>query len=93
MSYKGRQPFGADDDRGDAFFSDVGADGSEWPAIKGLSRAGERPPEDGVNFAVIMTIEDPSGEAPAFDEMRASLTNIGVRLTDLRTRVNVNASV
>ncbi|ASD20865.1 hypothetical protein B7495_01025 [Cryobacterium sp. LW097] len=58
-----------------------------------LSRAGERPPEAGVEFAVIMTIEDPTGEAPVFDEMRASLSSIGVRLSDLRTRVNVSASV
>ncbi|SMQ68379.1 S8 family serine peptidase [Agreia sp. VKM Ac-1783] len=58
-----------------------------------LSRAGERPPEAGVEFAVIMTIEDPAGEAPVFDEMRASLSTIGVRLSDLRTRVNVSAAV
>lgn len=58
-----------------------------------LTRAGEAIPTQGIAFAAVLTIEDPDGEAPVFDEMRASLTSIGVSLSDLRTavRVGVNA--
>ena len=54
-----------------------------------LTRAAEAFPAKGVRFAAVLTIEDPQGAAPVYDEMRASLTEIGVTLSDLRTAVNV----
>lgn len=58
-----------------------------------LTRAGETIPDRGVTFAAVLTIEDPAGEAPVFDEMRASLTSIGVSLSDLRTAIKIGVSV
>ena len=37
-----------------------------------LRRAGEQRPEAAGEFTVMMTIEDPTGEVPVFNEMRAS---------------------
>jgi len=54
-----------------------------------LTRAEVEPPDEGVRFAAIFTIEDLDGQAPVFDEMRASLSTIGVSLSDLRTSLNV----
>jgi len=54
-----------------------------------LTRASEAPPLSGVRFAAILTIADPNGEAPVFEEMRASLSQIGVTLQDLRTAVSI----
>ncbi|MBX9471070.1 S8 family serine peptidase [Microcella sp.] len=63
---------------------------SDWLLEIGyLTRASELLPEQGVRFAAILTIEDPAGEAPVHDEMRASLTTIGVALNDLRAWTNV----
>lgn len=67
---------------------------SNWRLdIDYLTRAAEGPPEAGVRFAAVLTIEDPDAQAPVFDEMRASLTNIGVSLNDLRTAVSIGVSV
>ena len=44
-------------------------------------------PYDGVPVAVIVSISDPSGEAPVFDEMRASLIRTGLQLQDIRTAI------
>lgn len=54
-----------------------------------LTRAAEALPAEGVRFAAVLTIEDLQGAAPVYDEMRASLSEIGVTLSDLRTAVNV----
>ncbi|CDK01836.1 MULTISPECIES: S8 family serine peptidase [Microbacterium] len=54
-----------------------------------LTRAAESFPAEGVRFAAVLTIEDLRGAAPVYDEMRASLSEIGVTLSDLRTAVNV----
>ncbi len=67
---------------------------SDWLLEIGyLTRAAEALPERGVRFGAILTIEDPAGEAPVYDEMRASLTTIGISLNDLRnwTTVGVRA--
>lgn len=57
-----------------------------------LTRAGEAIPTRGIAFAAVLTIEDPDGMAPVFDEMRASLTSIGVSLSDLRTAIRVGVN-
>lgn len=66
---------------------------SDWELdIDYLTRAAEGIPASGVQFAAVLTIEDLAGEAPVFDEMRASLTTIGVVLNDLRTAINVGVT-
>ena len=48
-------------------------------------------PDDGVPVAVIVTISDPEGVAPVFDEMRASLLRTGLELRDIRAAVRTRA--
>jgi hypothetical protein len=57
---------------------------SEWRlALKGLTRAGFIYPDEGVNFSLIMTISDPKGAAPVYDEVRAEILRRGLRLQDI----------
>ena len=56
----------------------------EWRlSLKALTRAGVVYPEDGVSFSLIMTISDPRGFAPIYDEVRAEITRRGLRLADI----------
>ncbi len=70
----------------------VGRSGDWRLDIDYLTRAGETISESGIRFAAVLTVEDPTGEAPVHEEMRASLTTIGVSLNDLRTAVDVGVS-
>ncbi|MBZ9910309.1 MULTISPECIES: S8 family peptidase [Mesorhizobium] len=57
---------------------------SEWKlSLKGLTRAGALYPEEGVRFAVLMTIADPRGTAPVYEEVRAEILRRGLRLADI----------
>ncbi len=58
--------------------------------VEAQARAGESIPEEGVPFALIITIADQHGEGAVFNEMRADLTAIGAQLSDLRTAVRVS---
>jgi hypothetical protein len=49
-----------------------------------LTRAGEEMPQNGVPFTAILTISDPKGEQPVFNDMRQSLNALGVRIEDSR---------
>jgi hypothetical protein len=63
---------------------------SDWLLEIGyLIRAAEGLPQRGVRFGAVLTVEDPEGAAPVYDEMRASLTTIGVSLNDLRSWITV----
>lgn len=67
---------------------------SDWKLeINYLTRAGEGVRDDGLDFALIMSIDDPRGEAAVFNDMRLSLLRTGALLSDLRTAVNVRATV
>lgn len=48
-------------------------------------------PEDGVPVAVVVTVRDPKGIAPVYDEMRAALTRTGISLKDIRTAIRTQA--
>lgn len=50
-------------------------------------------PEDGVPFTVLLTISDPQGEAPVFNDVRALLTRTGVRVEDIRTAARITTRV
>lgn len=56
----------------------------EWRlSLKALTRAGVAYPEEGVNFSLIMTIADPRGFAPIYEEVRAEIIRRGLRLADI----------
>lgn len=57
-----------------------------------LTRAGEDLPEIGVEFAAVITIADPNGVAPVFQQMRQHLGTLGVRTGDIRTSVRSRVS-
>lgn len=46
-------------------------------------------PSEGIPVAVVMTISDPDGLVPVFDEMRASLIASGITLSDIRAALRV----
>lgn len=57
---------------------------STWRlALKSQSRAGASFPEAGVPFTLIMTICDPKGDAPVYDEVRNEITSRGLILADI----------
>jgi hypothetical protein len=62
---------------------------SNWRlTVEALERTpGETPPE-GTHFVAILTIEDIEGQAPVFDEMRASLSLL-TRIADIRSAARV----
>jgi hypothetical protein len=56
----------------------------EWRlSLKALTRAGVIYPEEGVNFSLIMTIADPRGLAPIYEELRGEIIRRGLRLADI----------
>jgi hypothetical protein len=67
----------------------VGRSGDWLLEIGYLTRAAEELPLVGVRFGAVLTIEDPAGAAPVYDEMRASLATVGVSLNDLRNWTTV----
>lgn len=63
---------------------------SNWRlALEYLTRAGEQMPEEGVPFTAILTISDIEKNKPVFNEMRQSLTSIGVQVADIRTAARI----
>ncbi len=57
---------------------------SDWKlSLKGLTRAGAIYPEEGIRFSILMTIADPSGNAPIYEEVRAEVLRRGLRLADI----------
>lgn len=58
-----------------------------------LTRAGEMMPEGGVPFTAIVTISDPEGERPVFNDMRQSLQALGAIIADIRTAARITSRV
>lgn len=58
-----------------------------------LTRADEHLPTEGVPFTVMLTISDPDGEKPIFQEMRQTLQSAGVSIADIRTAARVTPRV
>jgi subtilisin family serine protease len=52
-----------------------------------LTRANESLPLEGVPFTAVLTIGDPRGVAPVFQEMRQTLNALNIRTADIRTAV------
>ncbi len=57
--------------------------------INYLTRTGEEMPANGVPFTAVLTISDPKGEQPVFNDMRPSLNALSVRIEDIRTAARV----
>lgn len=58
---------------------------SDWRIwLKYLLRSGEVFPEEGIPFSMILTISDPKGAAPVYQDMKIGLTNRQVLTSDIR---------
>ena len=65
---------------------------SNWRlGLRSLTRAGEQFPDSGVPFTIIMTISDPRGTAPVYDEIRNEITRRGLELADITVAHRVRA--
>ena len=67
---------------------------SNWRlSVEYLTRSGEAMPDEGVPFTVIVTISDPDGEQPVFNDMRQSLQALGTQIADIRTAARITPRV
>lgn len=67
---------------------------SNWRLfVEYLTRAGEIMPDEGVPFTAIVTISDPDGDQPVFNEMRQNLQALGTRIADIRTAARITPRV
>jgi hypothetical protein len=63
---------------------------SNWRLfIDYVTRANQDMPANGVPFTALLTISDPKGELPVFNEMRQALNALGVQIEDIRTAARV----
>ena len=62
-------------------------------SVKYLTRAGEEMPEEGVTFTAILTISDLEGIHPVFNDLRQTLTALGVQIADIRTAARITPRV
>lgn len=63
---------------------------TEWRLdVEYLARDGVNLPTIGVPFTAILTISDPKGEEPVFNDMRQTLQSLGVNLVDIKTAARV----
>ncbi len=67
--------------------------GDVFLEIEYLSREGMSPNYDGVPFAAILTISDPNRQAPVNVEMKASMQEVGVQLSDIQVASRVRGQV
>lgn len=65
------------------------ASGSWRMEVRYLNRENTIPLPEGLKFTIILTIEDPKGLAPVYNEMRLSLQAEGVQIRDIQTAVRV----
>lgn len=67
---------------------------SNWRLVVNyLTRAGEKLPDEGIPFSVLLTISDPDKASPVFREMHQSLQAAGVQTADIRTAARVTPRV
>ncbi|ALO68176.1 hypothetical protein AS189_18825 [Arthrobacter alpinus] len=71
----------------------VGASSQFRLVVEPLARSGFALPAEGVPFAAILTITDPWGEAPVFNQMRRSLQARDVAIADIRTAAQIRPRV
>jgi len=61
--------------------------------VEYLTRDGVTVPLSGVPFTVILTISDPTKQAPVFNDMRQMLQSIGAKAVDIQTAARVTSRV
>ena len=71
----------------------VGPSSSWRLSVAYLTRAGQDMPPEGVPFTAILTIADPDGAAPVFNDVRLELQRIGARISDIRTAARITTRV
>jgi hypothetical protein len=75
-------------------FRDGVGPSSNWRLfVDYLTRAGEVMPDDGIPFTAIVTISDPAGEQPVFNDMRQNLQALGAQIADIRTAARITPRV
>jgi hypothetical protein len=57
--------------------------------VASLTRAETQFPTDGVPFSLVLTLEDPSGQRPVFQNFRQYLQTRGIMVDDIRTAARV----
>lgn len=57
--------------------------------IEYLARDGEDIPKTGVPFTALLTIADPNGSEPVFNDMRQTLQSLGVQILDIKTAARI----
>jgi hypothetical protein len=57
--------------------------------VEYLLRDGEVMPPNGVPFTVLLTISDPAGKKPIFNDVRQMLQSVGVETTDIKTAARI----
>lgn len=63
---------------------------TEWTLdVEYLERDGAVLPKDGVPFTAILTISDPNGKEPVFNDMRQILYSLGVKAVDIKTAARI----
>ena len=63
---------------------------SQWRlVIDSLCRTDVEFPAEGIPFAAVLSLDDPRGQAPVFDELRQTLRNSGAKIADIRTAQRV----
>jgi hypothetical protein len=66
---------------------------SQWKfVVDYLERTDEKLPVDGIEYAAVMTIADPTRQAPVFAQMRQHLNSIGIQTDDIRTSIRARAT-
>lgn len=69
---------------------DANGESSEWRLdVTSLVRAEAQFPAEGVPFAVLLTLEDPDGQEPVFQQLRQALRASGANAQDVRTVTRV----
>ena len=67
---------------------------SDWRLmINYLTRSNGHMPDGGVPFTAILTISDPEGDAPVFNDLRQNLQALGVQISDIRTAIRITPRV
>lgn len=76
-----------------AFPKGVGVSSNWRLMVEYLTRTGETMPAEGVPFTAILTISDPTGEAPVFTDMRQGLQALGTQIADIRTAARITPRI
>jgi hypothetical protein len=72
---------------------EAGNESSQWRLeVSATRRAETRFPKQGVPFSLVVTIRDPEGSAPVFQQLRRALQAGKVQLAELRTHQRIRAS-